>query len=273
MFARVNLGFTAQHMDEDIQLWRQRVENEMGDFIQLGKTYKAPEGTGSQPMQPPTGSPSETPPKPGSHSSGVNSGSSRSSRGVQGEPQFFEEQRGAHCGMHALNNVLGSARLDIGLMRTACQDVVRDLANGPDGWSEDAGRHGGESGWYSADAMFRAVQNLPPVTNVAPLGLNVDARPLYSQSLNRIFDADVVGVIVHQPGMLVRPPHWIALKVVEGRIWLLDSQDHPRLKELPLETGEQGGPTYLQLIQYYQESYAVVKNPSLADNGGEEPIL
>ncbi|CAK0881113.1 unnamed protein product, partial [Prorocentrum cordatum] len=123
---------------------------------------------------------------------------------------FFERQRGAHCGMHALNNALGFALLDEGTMEASAHAFIEHAAL--DGLPQRLRDHMSPSGDYSEAVLAFVLQRCG---NSFSLNLNA---PVLPQDAMNIFAPNVVGVVVNQNNA-----HWIAVKAVSGRIWKLDS--------------------------------------------------
>ena len=66
---------------------------------------------------------------------------------------FFQRQKAAHCGMHALNNALGRALFTPGAMQTAARTYLQEM-QGVDGARDEHIRVGG---WYSVQVLYTAV--------------------------------------------------------------------------------------------------------------------
>ena len=66
---------------------------------------------------------------------------------------FFQQQRAAHCGMHALNNSLGKALFTPGVMKTAAQSYLQEMQ----GIDEARDEHIRAGGWYSIQVLYAAV--------------------------------------------------------------------------------------------------------------------
>ena len=82
-----------------------------------------------------------------------------------GDPDYFEEQQDAWCGMHALNNFLGGPYVNKDQCRRAARHIVRSLATL--GFNESSTTHlHPDSGWLSIDLIN--------VLGVGALGLQVE---------------------------------------------------------------------------------------------------
>jgi hypothetical protein len=131
---------------------------------------------------------------------------------------YFERQEGLHCGMHALNNVIGERFLTKENMESAVETYVwqQEFEGCPericDHWSPD--------GNYSEAALTHA---LICFENTYTLDVNMPILPLTTMP-EEIFSDDILGVIVNKD-----QGHWVGVKVVENLIWLLDSIRLPQL--------------------------------------------
>ena len=81
--------------------------------------------------------------------------------------------------------------------------------------------HESATGWYSEAVMATALQ---VKDNIYMLDLNNPLKPNDEDDLHRIYGPDVMGVVVNK-----FQTHWYAFKVVNERIWLLDSTEEPRI--------------------------------------------
>ena len=155
-------------------------------------------------------------------------------------PLYFESQTLARCGMHALNNVLGVPLLSATDMSQACDVVIAESlvpdANGvlPDPQQREDHEYP-NSGWYSAAVMEMALRR----TFQFELRLGLQLR----NDVNKIYEADIVGAISNKDNM-----HWVAIKVIDAVIWMLDSCHKP----LQLTAEE-----FLLHLNRYPHTYAV----------------
>ena len=132
-------------------------------------------------------------------------------------PGYFEKQREALCGLHALNNALGCAFAAPQDLEAALQELLRTLRQ--EGVFEVRAQHTALGGWYSIEVLAQAVtqtsmakrDRVDYVLSLEPLCVNPSAI------------RSSVGVIVN-----IDNKHWVALRWLQGAVWLLDSQDEPR---------------------------------------------
>ena len=130
---------------------------------------------------------------------------------------FFESQKDAQCGLHALNNAIGFKFLSVHLMQSAAVEYVAHAAR--EGLFENLEDHVTESGEYSEAVMAFALQWHQ---NIYCFDLNAPILP-NENSLLRLYGPDVLGVIVNKI-----QHHWVTFKVVNDEIWLLDSLFQPQ---------------------------------------------
>ena len=129
--------------------------------------------------------------------------------------QHFEKQRGAHCGMHAVNNAVGEALVTLDALQIAAEAVSQELLRP---LVEDIS----PDGHYSSETLAAALQ----FTGRWRLELNTIGGVVAAA---RGFD------VLQQPhcaGALVNTlspcEHWTALRAVDGHVWHLDSLAQPR---------------------------------------------
>lgn len=127
---------------------------------------------------------------------------------------YFEKQRGAHCGMHALNNAVGRAWQTIDDMRFALDDYLATTRS--EGLSEVRAEHAKPSGWYSSEVMCHAV-NTTSMRHAGRVEYVLELQPLHVN----------VGALRSAAGAVVniRNRHWVAIRRVANQLWLLDSQE------------------------------------------------
>ena len=131
-------------------------------------------------------------------------------------PGYFETQHSALCGLHALNNGIGSRYLDESQMEQAVKEYIDHAAR--EQLLENAADHHTAFGDYSEAVLTFALQWH---RNEYSLNVNSPVPPTEPECL-QIFAPNVAAVIVNKNNY-----HWVALKVVLGEIWLLDSQFPP----------------------------------------------
>ena len=122
------------------------------------------------------------------------------------EAEYFEEQEGAWCGMHALNNYLGGPYVN----KNGCLDAVRQVCAR---LSQEAGERGGgdredeaqhldpASGWLSIDVIN--------VLGASNLGLHVEGDEV---GLSTFFQEGASGALVNFNGA-----HWTCLRQLSSK--------------------------------------------------------
>ena len=144
------------------------------------------------------------------------------------KPRYFEEQVGAHCGLHALNNVCGSCT---GLQTFTIEDVIDGLRtlqeeHARDDMVWDVRAHVSASGDYSLTLLQWLLQRRlvkhPAAQQYAASNLRDRCTDL------ELTAQDLLGGIVHIPAE--RDPthgHWVsfARQDLPGTFWWMDSRD------------------------------------------------
>ena len=119
-------------------------------------------------------------------------------------PAFFQRQRAAHCGMHALNNALQGPMFRPRDMQSAARTYLQEMQ----GLDEARHEHIKAGGWYSIQVLYTALFNKGFI-------LDIDNR-----------------VLAYEQAVLTGGPfvqnwnnvHWVAyLLGADGNIYLLDS--------------------------------------------------
>ena len=128
---------------------------------------------------------------------------------------YFERQRGAHCGMHALNNAVGRAWQTVEDMHFACDEYL--ATSRMEGSVEVRAEHARPSGWYSSEVMSKAVDTTS-MRQAGRIEYKIILEPLH---VNPSTLRGCVGAVVN-----IRNRHWVALRCDTGVTWLLDSQEH-----------------------------------------------
>jgi hypothetical protein len=132
-------------------------------------------------------------------------------------PGYFEKQREALCGLHALNNCLGCDFASTADLEAALQELLRTLRQ--EGVPEVRAQHTAIGGWYSIEVLAQAVTQ----TSMAKRDRVDYVLSLEPLCVNPSSIRSSVGAIVN-----VDNRHWVALRWVQGSVWLLDSMDEPR---------------------------------------------
>ena len=132
---------------------------------------------------------------------------------------YFESQRGVHCGVHALNNAVGSAWLTVEDMQCAYDALFSTPRT--DGLVGVRAEHSRPSGWYSYEVLKQAVD----ATSMRHPGRTAYKISPEQLSMNPSMIRKCVGAVVN-----IRNMHWVALRHETrpsdaGVIWLLDSQE------------------------------------------------
>jgi len=130
-------------------------------------------------------------------------------------PGYFERQRGAHCGMHALNNAVGRAWHTVRDMQFACDDFLSMTRRG--GLREIRDDHTKPSGWYSIAVMGHAI-NTTSMRHAGRIEYTLSREPL---RITPNIIHRCVGAIVN-----IRNRHWVAVRFINRVLWLLDSQEY-----------------------------------------------
>ena len=121
-----------------------------------------------------------------------------------------------------MNNALGFQFLNEELLKVSCTEYIAHSSR--EGLPEVSEDHMSADGDYSEALLAFALQFHG---NVYSLDVNRPFLPTEESAL-KVFSPDVVGVLVNQNNA-----HWVAVRVHEGQIWLLDST-HPAPRELSL---------------------------------------
>ncbi|CAK0895135.1 unnamed protein product [Prorocentrum cordatum] len=144
-------------------------------------------------------------------------------------PVYFERQREARCGLHALNNALGFDFLTVADMTAAC--TLRLGESAMEGNPEPRHLHESDGGWHS-EAVLAVAQrmkqnlfrlNLDNPLQATPAGDLPHPGRARSASdglagLLRLNAEAVSGAVINKD-----QSHWVALRVIDGDIWRLDS--------------------------------------------------
>ena len=139
--------------------------------------------------------------------------------------------------MHAINNAVGFQFADAPLMSQALRAYL-DHAHF-EHLPETAEDHESPSGDYSVELLAFLFQWHH---NIYSLDLDNPILP-GTESLNRIFEQDVCGIIVNK-----NQHHWVTFKLLHETIWLLDSQGEPE----PYTFTQ-----YSAYLAFYNRAYAV----------------
>jgi len=136
---------------------------------------------------------------------------------------YFERQVAGRRGMHALNNALGLAFAGEEDLVFACDEWLR--ASHHEGLPEVRARHMNAHGWYSIEVMSTCL-NTTAMRVRGRIEYELCFEPLRVRP--EILQV-AVGALVNIDGR-----HWVALRFIDGVVWLLDSLD---CAARPLEWG------------------------------------
>lgn len=156
-------------------------------------------------------------------------------------PLAFETQQEARCGKHALNNALASehsfGNTDLA---EACNTFLEESrfpdAEGVQVYPERRKDHEHRRGWYSIQVLAKALEKTGMYRLETTQPLHVNPK--------RLFDPTVAGALVNLDN-----EHWVALKVVDDVIWLLDSQ-----KQRPVSISHA---ELLHYVRRYRDAYPI----------------
>jgi hypothetical protein len=134
-------------------------------------------------------------------------------------PLPWERQVEMRCGRHALNNALGGEHaFSNDDLSNACDVVVAESLfpdnEGIAGDPQHRHDHEAADGWYSEAVLAMALRRT--------LQYRLLLEPLHVNP-NVLEESRIAGAVVNKDN-----EHWVALRRVEGRIWLLDSTRQPR---------------------------------------------
>ncbi len=162
-------------------------------------------------------------------------------------PQYFERQgAGARCGLHALNNCVGRRLFTVEDLSAATDHVLLELSLPPyEGGPllelplrED---HETATGWYSEQVLATALlASFRYAFNPTSLAHPPERRALLA-------DPALAGALVNDPGR-----HWMALRVLLGDVWLLDS-----LEPEPRRLGPIRGEAFAHFANRYPRIFPV----------------
>ena len=153
---------------------------------------------------------------------------------------YHEKQQAAMCGMHALNNAIGFPYNSASDMEHALRTYLADAKF--EGLPEEAHDHAAPGGWFSSEVLAFAMRSTP-LRRGAPIEyvLTLEALKRKPHIIHHC-----VGAVVNQANT-----HWLALRSIEGSVWLIDSNaPAPR----PLSPDE-----YVAFINRYVDAYPIYR--------------
>jgi hypothetical protein len=160
-------------------------------------------------------------------------------------PGYFERQKGAHCGMHAVNNAVGRSWQSVEDMQYACDDYLASCRR--EGVFEVRAEHAKPSGWYSIEVMCHAL-NTTSMRVAGRVEFVLSLQPLH---VNPNVLRTSVGAVVNIKGR-----HWVALQKVGEQVWMLDSQE-----PLPLRLTETD---YRAFISRHRDAFPIHRAEEMA---------
>ena len=169
--------------------------------------------------------------------SSVARGAPRSSAPVAWSDRYFEHQADAHCGMHALNNLLGGPQFIPADLTVAAAQVMAET-------NDPMPNHVAPGGWYSHSVLGRVLQNtVPPRWTLRFSPLLPYELPSFTN------DPASLGALQNQGNL-----HWVAIVKHADSMWLVDSLGLPR--QLPLSQMK-------DLLRTFPSTYPLVLTESL----------
>ena len=134
-------------------------------------------------------------------------------------PLPWERQVEMRCGRHSLNNALGGEHVFSNEdLSNACDVVVAESLfpdnEGIAGDPQHRHDHEAADGWYSEAVLAMTLRR--------SLNYRLLLEPLHVNP-NVLEEDRIAGAVINKDN-----EHWVALRRVDGRIWLLDSTQQPR---------------------------------------------
>lgn len=150
--------------------------------------------------------------------------------------RYFETQKDAKCGRHAINNLLGGPQFIDGDFEAACNQVVADT-------SDEHSYHSKANGWYSHQVLANALEMLVPPT------CRLLYTPLPTDSYDHVAKKeDVLGALVNENNA-----HWTAIVKHLLSLWYVDSINGA--KKLNKQS-------FIKLLEQHPNTFLVVTNDS-----------
>ena len=167
---------------------------------------------------------------------------------------FFERQKQAKCGMHALNNSLGFQLCTDDDMTFALEDYIR--SSNHEGLHEIRSMHAKRTGWYSSEVMTHAITTTS-MRRFGNVRYVMDIKPL-------IVDPNIIhtslGAIVN-----IDNNHWVAIRSIGGKIMLFDSKD-----KIPRQYSQND---YVAFINKRRAAYPIRAADNMSQSTNDSPIL
>lgn len=134
---------------------------------------------------------------------------------------YFEKQQRGLCGLHALNNLVGSDFFTESYLRDICGLYLRDKEDsGGLQEGEDASWHQNANGWFSSEVLAYALRHTGLLYGEGARSFDMKLRQVTLEDWD---DDRALGAIQNRAGR-----HWVALRKLDGEIILLDSMNRPR---------------------------------------------
>ena len=129
-------------------------------------------------------------------------------------PDHVERQQAARCGMHSLSYAVGHSLHNAANMTFACNIYLQEARH--EGLMEVRGLHERAGGGYSREVMAKAVTT----TCMRKHGRVQHIMRLEPLHVNPASLRTSLGAVAN-----IENVHWVALRWLDGRVWLLDSQE------------------------------------------------
>lgn len=154
-----------------------------------------------------------------------------------GSRYFENQQPGAHCGLHALNNLCGSPQFVVRDLARACDLVLGELGSESGFW-EDRRQHALPNGWYSHSVLAKAFDLLLPPT------WKMKSAVARGCDWSGFGNPAVAGCLVN-----LDSKHWASIAAHEGSVFYPDSLHSPVLIDEE---------DYVQIITKHHMTFFVV---------------
>ena len=153
-----------------------------------------------------------------------------------------------------MNNAVGWAWQSVEDMQRAVEIYLQEI--GWEGNPEKRSEHCALGGWYSIAVMAKAITS-KSMENAGKVEYVLDMRPL-CQNPDRIYSSVVLGAIVN-----IDNKHWVALRNVADKLWLLDS-----LRGRPVALTEKEFRVYMKKHGEHAYCIELAENMSLPFSSG-----
>ena len=147
--------------------------------------------------------------------------------------------------MHSLNNAVGSPLHNAADMTRACDIYMQEAHQ--EGLGEVRALHERAGGWYSSEVMAKAITS----TCMRKHGRVEHILCLEPLHVNPALLRASLGAVVN-----IENTHWVALRWLGGKVWLLDSQ---KPRPLPLSWNR-----YLDFVALHEGAFRIEVAPEMA---------